>query len=312
MALDPYKALGVSKDASAADIKKAYRKIARTSHPDLNPSDTEAEARFKAASAAYDLLKDPDTRARFDRGEIDGSGAEQRQERQYYRDYAEQPGNPYRGAAPGQAPGGGFDDASDIFAEFFRQRGQSGAGFQGQGFDARGNDRRFALEVPFLDAARGGVRRITLPEGATLEVKIPEGTTDGQTIRLRGKGDPGFGKGPAGDALITIAVAAHPFFTREGDDIVIELPITLDEAVLGGKVEAPTIHGSVNLGIPKGANTGQTLRLKGKGVKSSRGQGDQRVTLRVVMPPKVDEGLADFMTTWRKTHSYDPRKGMKS
>jgi DnaJ-class molecular chaperone len=314
MALDPYKALGVSNDASTDDIKKAYRRIARTSHPDLNPSDTEAEARFKAASAAYDLLKDPETRARFDRGEIDATGAEQ-QQKQYYRDYAERADNPYRRAAQGQARREDYQDASDIFAEFFRQRGQGGPGgarYQTQGFDARGNDRRFALEVPFLDAARGGTTRITLPDGSTLDVKIPEGTADGQMIRLRGKGDPGFGDGPPGDALITVAVAPHSVFARVGDDILIDLPITIDEAVLGAKVATPTVHGPVNVSIPKGANTGQTLRLKGKGIKTKRGSGDQMVSLKVMMPSKVDTDLAAFMSDWRKTHGYDPRKRMKS
>tara|TARA_R110002074_G_scaffold196880_2_gene363725 strand:+ start:866 stop:1828 length:963 start_codon:yes stop_codon:yes gene_type:complete len=314
MIIDPYKALGLSKSATAEEIKKAYRKIARTSHPDLNPSDTEAEQRFKAASAAYDLLKDPETRARFDRGEIDASGAEQRQQqRQYYRDYAEQADNPYRRAAQGAQPGGeGFEDASDIFAEFFRQRGQDGAQYGAQGFDARGKDSRYSLEVSFLDAALGGKTRITLPDGSNLDVTIPEGTAHGQVIRLRGKGAPGFGKGTAGDALINVMVADHEQFTRDGDDILTELPITIDEAVLGGKVQAPTIHGLVNLNIPKGASTGQTLRLKARGVKTKRRQGDQKVSLKIVMPEKIDDDLAAFMADWRKSHSYYPRGGMKS
>ena len=312
MSNDPYKALGLTKSASDAEIKKAYRKIARTCHPDLKPDDPQAEAKFKAAGAAYDLLKDPETRARFDKGEIDASGAE-RPERQFYRDYAEAPGNPYRSGTRHED----FGDASDIFAEFMRQRAGEGAQrghpFGQQDFHARGADRRYMLEVPFLDAVKGGSTQIQLPDGAALEVKIPEGVNDGQTIRLRGKGMPGIGNGPQGDALVTLTVRPHPLFRRDGDDIVITLPITLDEAVLGGKVATPTITGNVNLSIPKGASSGQVLRLRGRGVKApgSKAHGDQRVELSIVAPPKVDEELASFMEDWRKTHSYDPRKGMK-
>ncbi|MCF3594992.1 DnaJ domain-containing protein [Rhodobacteraceae bacterium LMO-12] len=317
MSDDPYAALGLTKSATDAEIKKAYRKIARTSHPDLNPDDPDAETRFKAASHAYDLLKDPETRARFDRGEIDASGAERhqqqhphQQQRQYYREYAEDPGNPYRSARGGPE----FDDASDIFAEFLRQQGGGRRqGSANQSFDIRGQNRRYALEVAFLDAVNGGDTHITLPDGSSLKVKIPKGSTDGQTIRLRGKGDPGFGKGPPGDALITLSVRPHPLFRRDGNDILITLPITFDEAVLGGKVEAPTIDGTVNLTVPKGANSGQTLRLRGRGASAigSDKRGDQLVELRIVAPPKIDDALADFMQDWRKTNHYDPRKGMK-
>ncbi len=312
MSTDPYSALGLNKSATADEIKKAYRKIARTNHPDLKPDDPEAEARFKAASAAYDLLKDPETRARFDRGEIDATGAER--QRQYYRDYADAPNNPYRsGPRPEE-----FADASDIFAEFMRARGRQGdgrsgfGGFGGQQFNARGADAQYSLEIGFLEAANGGKTRITLPDGRGLEVKIPQGTADGQTIRLRGKGGPGFGDGPPGDAFVTLSVHPHPIFRREGNDIVLTLPITLDEAVLGGKVATPTIDGSVNLTVPKGASSGQVLRLRGRGVHpAGKGaRGDQRVELSIVSPPKIDDDLAAFMETWRKTHEYNPRKGM--
>jgi DnaJ-class molecular chaperone len=305
MSDDPYAALGLTKSATDAEIKKAYRKVARVCHPDLNPDDADAEKKFKAASAAYDLLKDPETRARFDRGEIDSSGQE-RPERQFYREYAEQPGNPYRSRTH-RAQSGEFD-ASDIFADFMRQRGQAGGDFGNRGFDARGPDRHYSMKVPFLDAVKGGSTQIVLPEGGALDVKIPEGTSDGQTLRLRGKGGAGYGNGPSGDALVTVMVQDHPLFRRESDDIVITLPITLDEAVLGGKVPAPTISGTVNLTIPKGANSGQTLRLRGRGVK---GKGDQRVELSIVSPPKIDEALADFMEEWRKDNAYDPRRGVK-
>ncbi|HBS51351.1 MAG TPA: molecular chaperone DnaJ [Rhodobacteraceae bacterium] len=308
---DPYGALGLTKEASADKIKKAYRRIAKTCHPDLNPDDPDAVAKFKAAAAAYDLLKDPEQRARFDRGEIDATGAE-RPERQFYRDYAEAGGNPYR-------QGHRFDefDASDIFAEFMRRQGRPGAGYAGRGgapgFHARGADRHYTLEVPFLDAARGGRAQIRLPEGGALEVTIPEGAADGQTLRLRGKGAPGYGEGAAGDALITLAVAAHPVFRREGRDIHVILPITFDEAVLGGKVAAPTIHGPVNLTIPAGASSGRTLRLRGRGVKGRGGTpGDQLVELSIAAPPRIDDELADFLRGWRERHGYDPRKGMKT
>lgn len=312
MSDDPYAALGLTKDATEAEIKKAYRRIAKTSHPDLNPDDPAAEAKFKAAAAAYELLKDPERRARFDRGEIDASGAE-RANREFYRDYAEAGGNPYR-------QGHRFDefDASDIFAEFMRRQGRQGGDYAGSGpygasFDARGADRHYTLEVPFLDAARGGRTEVVLPGGGALGVKIPAGAADGQTLRLRGKGAPGYGEGPPGDALVTLSVAPHPVFRREGRDIHITLPITLDEAVLGAKVAAPTIDGPVNLTVPKGASSGRQLRLRGRGVKPLGGgtAGDQLVELSIVCPAEIDEELAAFMRDWRDRHGYDPRKGMK-
>lgn len=309
MSDDPYEVLGVAKDARAEDIKKAYRKIARESHPDLHPGDHAAEARFKAAGAAFDLLKDPENRARFDRGEIDASGQERPRERKFYRDFAEEPGNPYR-----QGPRyEGFGDESDIFEFLRRQSRQGGEGFGGHGFRMRGADAQYALEVPFLDAAKGKSMRITLPTGDDLEVKIPKGVSDGQTLRLRGKGGPGQGGGVAGDAYVKIAVMPHPVFSRVGDDIVMTLPITLDEAVLGGKVEVPTIEGPVKVTIPKGATSGQVLRLRGRGVAApGRAPGDQKVELTIAMPKSVDEDLARFMEDWRKSHGYDPRKGLKT
>ena len=307
MSDDPYSVLGVSKDASAAEIKKAYRRIAKDCHPDLKPGDEKAEARFKAAAAAYDLLKDPETRAKFDRGEIDASGQE-RPQQQYYREYAETAGNPYRS-------GGGFegDDMSDIFAQFFgNRRGGGFGGAQAREFHAPGHNVNYSLQISFLDAVFGATQKLTLPNGDRIEVKIPAGITDGQTIRLRGKGAPGYGEGPPGDALVTIRVAEHPVFKREGDDIRITLPITIDEAVLGGKVPAPTIDGRVNVTVPEGTSSGKTLRLRGKGVRKrgSDKRGDQLIELSVVMPDKIDDELKQFMQNWRKSHSYDPRKGM--
>lgn len=305
---DPYEILGLAKTATADDIKKAYRKLVRTSHPDLHPDDAGAEARFKAISAAYDILKDPETRARFDAGEIDGLGAE-RPQRRYYRDFADAADNTYQ-----RGRGFGPDaDPADIFAEILRNRARSqGTDFGGGGFSASGADLRYSLEVPFLDAARGAETRITLPDGQSLAVRIPQGTEDGQTLRLRGKGAPGLGGGPAGDALITVFVQPHPVFRREGDDILLTLPVTIDEAILGGKVPVPTIDGRVSLTVPPGASSGQVLRLRGRGVAQPRSKkkGDQKVELRIVAPPETDESLRDFLAEWRKTHAHDPRSDL--
>lgn len=303
MSDDPYAALGLTKTATEAEIKKAYKRIARESHPDLNPGDPKAEARFKAASSAHDLLKDPERRARFDRGEIDAQGHD-KPERRFYREYAEGPEATYHTSR-------GFEDIdmSDVFSDLFGRRAKGGGG-GGGGFSARGQDQHFTLEISFLDSVYGATQRLSLPGGGPLEVTIPQGVQDGQTIRLRGKGAPGFGEGPPGDALVTITVAPHPTFRREGDDIEIELPITFDEVVLGGKVETPTIDGKVALTIPKGATTGQMLRLRGRGVKRGDRRGDQRVRLKIVSPPEIDSALSAFFEDWRKTHAYDPRKGM--
>jgi DnaJ-class molecular chaperone len=301
MADDPYAALGVARTATQDEIKKAYKKIAKESHPDLNPGDPGATARFKAAAAAHDLLKDPEKRARFDAGEIDASGQE-RPERRFYREYAEGPEATYHTSR-------GFEDFgefSDVFADLFGQRQRGGRA----DIRMRGPDRHYTLEVGFLEAARGATRRITLPDGAVLDVKIPEGLADGQTIRLRGKGGEGIGGGPPGDALVTVTVEPHPFFRREGDDILAELPITFDEAVLGGRIEVPTIDGRVALTVPKGASTGRVLRLRGKGVKRGSARGDQLVTLKIVAPPEVDAELEAFFRRWREGHAYDPRKGV--
>jgi len=308
MPTDPYATLGLTKSATAEDVKKAYRKLVRTSHPDLHVDDAGAEARFKAIAAAYDLLKDPVTRARFDAGEIDATGME-RPQRQYYRDYAEAPGNPYQQGRGFGAQG----DPADIFAEILRQHARGGTdGFDPRGFNAAGQDLRYTLSVPFLDAARGGDMRITLPDGGNIAVKIPQGAQDGQTLRLRGKGGAGHGNGTAGDALITLAVQPHPVFRRAGDDILLTLPITIDEAVLGAKVSTPTIGGPVSVTIPKGASSGRILRLRGRGVAKPGGKpaGDQLVELRIVAPPVIDDGLRDFLTEWRKTNTHDPRKDM--
>jgi DnaJ-class molecular chaperone len=178
----------------------------------------------------------------------------------------------------------------------------------------RGQDVQYRLEVDFLEAVRGGKQRITLPDGNALDLTIPEGATDGQALRLKGKGGPGIGGGPPGDALIELIVRPHPLFVRQGDDIVVELPITIDEAVLGGKIEAPTVSGRVALTVPKGSSSGQTLRLRGKGVKrrDGKGNGDQLVRLKVVLPPLIDGELEEFIQRWRERHRYDPRADMRT
>jgi DnaJ-class molecular chaperone with C-terminal Zn finger domain len=309
---DLYAILGVKKTATAEEIKKAYRKLARETHPDINPDDPGAKARFVKISAAYDILKDPAQRARYDAGEIDSTGAE-RPERRFYRDHAEAGASPFgreRWTFDGTAGPDGFED---IFADLFGQarRGARRGAQADTGFAMPGADHSFAMDVDFMDAARGATRQITLPEGGTLEVKIPAGIADGQTLRLRGKGGAGIGGAPAGDAYITVSVRPHHVFRREGDDIVMTLPVTIDEAILGAKVKTPTIDGPVNLTVPAGATTGQTLRLKGRGIaRPGAPRGDQRVELKIVAPPKIDDALKTFMETWRAEHAYDPRKGM--
>ena len=303
MSDDPYKVLGVARGASDDDIKRAYRKLAKELHPDFNPGDKAAEARFKRVSAAYELLGDADQRRRFDRGEIDAQGEPRRHARQARQG---QPFGGRRGPA-GPAPDVGI---SDIFAELFGtgQRGPRA----GPTFEARGQDMRYTLEVDFLEAVNGTRKRVTLPEGGMLDLVVPEGVADGQTLRLKGKGGPGIGGGEPGDALVEIKVRPHPQFRREGDDILLDLPITIDEAVLGAKVDVPTISGRVQLIIPKGTSSGRILRVKGKGVvnRSTRHTGDQLVTVRIVLPEKIDDQLSYFFAEWRQKHAYDPgRKG---
>lgn len=313
MTQDPYAALGLSKDATADEIKKAYRKIARANHPDLNPDDASAEARFKDAGSAYDLLKDPEQRRRFDAGEIDATGAE-KAPRGYYRDEARRPENPYsqRQSASGGDPFGEGFDADEFFANFARSRGAGQGGGYGASGDRPGQNTRYRLNLPFLDAVLGAKTKITLPDGNSLEVTIPQGARDGQTLRLRGKGEQGFGAGPAGDAYITLDVSTHPEFERDGDDILVTLPISIDEAILGGKVPVNTVTGAVNVTVPSGASSGQVLRLKGRGVKGRNKNGDQRITLRIVSPPKVDDALKDFMKSWQADHAYNPRAGKET
>ncbi|AHD00866.1 DnaJ C-terminal domain-containing protein [Leisingera methylohalidivorans] len=312
MSDSPYDILGVSKDATQAEIKKAYRKLAKALHPDLSPGDKDKAAEFQKVGAAYDILGDEEKRRRYDGGEIDASGQD-RPERQFYRQYA---GADPEGRYQSSAAFNDFEDVSDIFADLFGRQGQ-GQGRAGpgsaQGFAARGADLRYHLDVDFLDAARGAKRTVPLPDGQTIDLTIPAGVRDGQTLRLRGKGQPGIGGGPAGDAYVGISVKPHPLFTRDGNDIGIDLPITFDEAVLGGRIEVPTLSGPVSMNLPKGASSGQRLRLKGKGVRPGKGPaGDQYVRLMIMLPDKIGSGMEDLARRWRETAGQDPRKNMGS
>ncbi len=307
---DPYDVLGVRRDAPADEIKRSYRKLAKSLHPDLNPGKPEVEKRFKEVSAAYDLLSDAGKRARFDRGELDAQGNPSA-EHAYREAWAK------RGRGAGRGPGGGGQgpdmdfggagfDPSTIFEEILGRRRGGGAGFR-----ARGDDATYTLNVDFLDAALGAKRRVTLSNGQTLDINIPPGTESGQTLRLKGKGLAGLGGGPTGDALIQVTVTPHALFRREGLDIHVEAPVSLQEALLGASIEVPTIDGRVTMKLPKNANTGTKLRLKGRGAPQGKGgtRGDQYVTLKVMLPDPPDPKLNEFVETWAKDRSDDPRAG---
>lgn len=298
---DPYETLGLPKSATAAEIKAQFKKLARKHHPDLHPGDAGAEARFKAIAAAHDLLGDPEKRRRFDAGEIDAAGAE-RPPQPHYRDFAD---------GPGHAAQDGFASRDELEA-FLREAFGRGAGGARARGPARGADVSYVLPVAFLDAANGATRTVTLPDGKTLNVTIPEGAQDRQMLRLRGQGGPGFDGGPAGDAYVELHVAPHAFFTRRDDDIHVTLPITLREAMLGAKIEVPTIGGPVSLTVPKGAATGAALRLRGRGVlgRSSGVRGHQFVTLTVVPPEGEEPELEAFLKGWTPRNPQDPRKEM--
>ncbi|MGN6551344.1 MAG: DnaJ C-terminal domain-containing protein [Pararhizobium sp.] len=306
MANDPYAVLGVARDASQDEIQKAFRQHAKKLHPDLNPGNKEAEQRFKDISAAYEVVGDKEKRGRYDRGEIDASGTEQPQ-RQYYREYAGAGAeSPYH-SAEGFADLGGSED---IFSQFFSRRGGPG-GAGGAQFRMRGQDAQYTMEVDFLDAINGTATEIRLPSGPALDVRIPAGTRDGQTLRLRGKGHPGIGGGEAGDALIEVHVRPHAFFTRDGDDIRLDLPITLAEAVLGGKVNVPTPKGPVTATLPENSSSGKVLRLKGRGApKRGGGHGDVYGALRIVLPEKPDAALKAFVEGWGGRSGQNPRAKM--
>jgi DnaJ-class molecular chaperone len=276
---DPYDVLGVARDAGEEQIRAAYRRLAKLHHPDLNPGLSGAEDRFKRISGAYALLSDPARRARYDRGEIDADGNE-------------------RGPAGGAGARRGFDaeDIEGLFARAFRGRRRRAAG----------EDLRCEIFVQFLEAANGAVQRLSLPDGRSMDVRIPEGFEDGQVLRLKGQGKPGAGgSGEAGDVLVTVHVLPHRFFERQGNDIFVDVPVTLTEAVLGARIEVPTIKGPVAVVVPPASGQGTKLRLKGRGIAG----GDQYVAIRVVLPERPEPELARFLETWQPRHPFDPRRG---
>ena len=321
---DPYSTLGVARSASEAEIKSAYRKLAKELHPDRNKDKPNAAERFSDVTKAYDLLSDKEKRAQFDRGEIDADG---------------NPANPFAGMGGGFGRGGGYSggggqqgfrpedfqgfggeglDLGDLFDGLFGggggQRRTSGMG-GGSGFGSqrrpppqKGADVRYRLAVPFVSAATREDQRITLADGKTISVKLPLGVEDGTQMRLKGKGKPG--PGGNGDGLVIVEVGPHPFYRRHGDNIRMDLPITLDEALLGAKVKCPTPDGPVMLTIKPGTNGGTVMRLAGKGwSKKSGGRGDQLVTLEIQMPEDVDE-LAKRLEGWKDTGNPRAKLGM--
>ena len=297
---DPYETLGVAKTASADDIRQAYRRLAKKLHPDLHPGDKTLEDRFKDVSIANALLSDAAQRKRYDEGEIDASGTE-KPPPSYYRDHAANSAHAYENPS-------GFQDfagADDLFAEIFRRQGQSAR-------KQRGADLNYRLTIEFLEAVLGATKRIVLPGGGSLDVQIPAGITEGKTLRLAGKGAPGQAGGQGGDALIEVSILAHRDFTRVGNDVHLELPLTITEAVLGASIRVPTAHGAVMVRVPKGSNTGSVMRLRGKGVITARTSGDEIITLKVMLPLDADPALEKFLTDWKPHLSYDPRKAMTS
>jgi DnaJ-class molecular chaperone len=310
---DPYEILGVAKTAGEAEIKKAFRTLAKTHHPDKHQGDAKAQKKFQEISGAYDILGDKDKRAQFDAGAIGADGNPRGFDP---RAGGFRQGNPFGGGG-GNPFGGGnaggfkfsFDDApggaagfEDIFSDLMGGRRGGARASRAQ----KGEDFTASVTVSFEEAVNGGTRRVVLQNGEQIDVKIPAGVKDGQAIRVKGRGGAGRSGAPNGDILLTVSVAAHPFMARDGNDIRLDLPITLKEAVLGGKVPVPTLTGTVSLSVPPNSNTGTTLRLKGKGVA---GTGDLYVRLVLSLPDKPDESLKTFLEGW--DGNYDPRAKLR-
>lgn len=313
MAADPYTILGVTRSAGEKDIKSAYRKLAKELHPDRNQDKPDAAERFSDVTKAYDLLSDKDKRAQFDRGEIDIDGNPQG-----FGYHAGGPSGGQRGFRADGFEGFGDDsvDLGDIFEGLFGGRGGMGGGGGFGGGGARGRARpmprggnvQYRLNVSLPDAATLASQRITLADGKTIDLKLPKGVEDGTQMRLAGKGEEG--PGGNGDALVTIHVAPHAFFMRDGDDIRLDLPVTLDEAVNGAKIKVPTVEGAVMLTVPPGSSSGKTLRLKGRGFTGKGGdRGDQLVTLEISLPD-ADADLASRLEGWRDTRPVRSRFGV--
>ena len=308
MAQDPYQELGVERTASADEIRRAFRKLAKQFHPDANPGNNSAEERFKRISGAFDLLGDEEKRKKFDAGEIDADG------RETFRGFGGGGANPFGQGANPFGQGGGFRgggaqfedvDLGDILGEMFGARGGRAGGFGGG--PQRGADVRAKLEIDLEDAIGGAKRRIAFSDGRNLDVTIPKGASDGQVLRLKGQGSPG--RAGAGDALIELIIRPHLVFRRDGDTLFMDLPITVPDAVLGGKVEAPTPEGPVTLSIPPGSNSGSTLRLKGRGMTGAHGRrGDLMARLVVTLPDHPDPELQKFAEAWRAERPYTPRR----
>ena len=298
MAGDPYKELGVARGASADEIKKAFRKLAKELHPDKNPGDKVSEERFKRITAAFDLLGDAEKRAKFDRGEIDADGREQ---------FRAPPGGGGRsggfGGFGGSGGRGGFEDID--LEELFGAFGGGGRTAGRGGFGGKGQDVRATLDISLEDSIAGTTRRIQFSDGRMLDVVIPKGASEGQVIRLKGQGAPGRG-GQAGDALIELKIAPHPVFKRDGADLTMDLAVSVPDAVLGGKIQVPTPEGAVMMTIPKGSNSGKILRLKARGAYAAGKRGDLLARLVVTLPETPDDDLIRFATEWRDKRPYTP------